>query len=343
MVVGGRIADVGVGGLITGGGISHLTTAYGFAADNVATFQVVLADGRIVEASAQNHVDLFKALKGGSGNFGIVTRFNLYTIPTPRGVWGGVQVFTPDKYDSLVNAYTRYQMENQVADPKATVLCVQIFSATRKIWMNVLAHPEQDDPATLQEWDAIGPVFSNTQHHAGLADLISSVDSMGKEPIQRQDFRTLSIGVSAELLAEVVALFTSTYDTIKETNGLQAVLAYQSIALSAIEAAKKRGGNPLGYEEKAQTWLCLNTAWADTTDDDTVILTNERFLGKVKEIAKAKGLWYEFIYLNDAGQNQQVIQSYGTANVQFLKDVSVAYDPQAVFQNLSKGGFKIGR
>ncbi|KAF7192288.1 putative FAD-linked oxidoreductase [Pseudocercospora fuligena] len=54
------------------GGISFFANKFGWAIDNIISFEVVLADGRIVEASPQNHPDLYKALRGGGGNFGIV-------------------------------------------------------------------------------------------------------------------------------------------------------------------------------------------------------------------------------------------------------------------------------
>ena len=68
-MIGGRIPSVGVGGLILGGGFFHFSGEYGLAADNVKNFEAVLADGRVVNANAQQHTDLFWALKGGGPNF----------------------------------------------------------------------------------------------------------------------------------------------------------------------------------------------------------------------------------------------------------------------------------
>ena len=64
---------MGVGGLILGGGFFHFSGEYGLAADNVKNFEAVLADGRVVNANAQQHTDLFWALKGGGPNFGRFT------------------------------------------------------------------------------------------------------------------------------------------------------------------------------------------------------------------------------------------------------------------------------
>lgn len=90
-VNGGRMADVGIGGFLCGGGISWLLPRFGFGCDTVLNYQVVLADGRIVEANKDENEDLFRALKGGAANFGIVTRFDLVAIDGAE-VWGGMYV-----------------------------------------------------------------------------------------------------------------------------------------------------------------------------------------------------------------------------------------------------------
>ncbi len=89
----GFISTTGVGGLTLGGGLGYLTRKYGLTIDNLLAVDVVLADGRLVTASADDHSDLFWAVRGGGGNFGVVTSFLFKANPVSM-VYGG-PIFWP--------------------------------------------------------------------------------------------------------------------------------------------------------------------------------------------------------------------------------------------------------
>lgn len=124
-VVGGRDGNVGLGGFITGGGNSYHTGRHGFACDTVKAFEIVLADGSIVEATKDSHGDLFKALKGGSGNFGIVTRFDLEAFPAGN-IWGGMRMSEYSQAGTIAQALVNFT-EKSHETPEAAMIVTYTF------------------------------------------------------------------------------------------------------------------------------------------------------------------------------------------------------------------------
>ncbi|MCI4369073.1 MAG: FAD-binding oxidoreductase [Thermoplasmata archaeon] len=104
---GGIISTTGIGGLTLGGGIGYLTRGAGLSLDNVVGADVVLADGSFVTANAESHPDLYWALRGGGGNFGVVTNFQFRLHPVNE-IFGGPIFFEREDAEKVMRAYDRY-------------------------------------------------------------------------------------------------------------------------------------------------------------------------------------------------------------------------------------------
>src|SRR6185312_5897442 len=101
---GGLISSTGIGGLTLGGGFGHLSRQYGLSCDNLLAAEVVTADGQVRRVSAKEHPDLFWAIRGGGGNFGVVTRFEFQLHPVNM-VYAGPLFYTVDRASDVLRLF----------------------------------------------------------------------------------------------------------------------------------------------------------------------------------------------------------------------------------------------
>jgi FAD/FMN-containing dehydrogenase len=101
----GFVSETGVAGLTLGGGFGYLTRRFGWTVDNLVEVEVVTADGEIRRAALDDHEDLFWALRGGGGNFGVVTRFTFRLYEVGPDVTAGVIVWDADEAAEVVRLY----------------------------------------------------------------------------------------------------------------------------------------------------------------------------------------------------------------------------------------------
>lgn len=172
MVGGGRSSTVGVGGLSLGGGDSFYAAEIGWVCDNVRQFEVVLASGDIVYASIDENPDLFLVLKGGSSNFGIVTRFDLDTFPN-QPLWGGVVVYpnstAPQQFEAFVNFGPSIQN-----DPRASAIVIDAYlgSTNSVVIMNAYEYTLPVPAAPIfDDFLAIPGNISSTMRIANMSSL----------------------------------------------------------------------------------------------------------------------------------------------------------------------------
>ncbi|HXY91170.1 MAG TPA: FAD-binding protein, partial [Acidimicrobiia bacterium] len=105
---GGRITTTGVGGFTTGGGYGWTSSKYGLTCDNLVAAEVVTADGRIVTASEHENADLFWGIRGGGGNFGVVTRFDFRLHELGPIVLAGLMLWPLDRATEVFRGWRDY-------------------------------------------------------------------------------------------------------------------------------------------------------------------------------------------------------------------------------------------
>ncbi|RYC59539.1 hypothetical protein CHU98_g6678 [Xylaria longipes] len=337
-VVGGRILQVGVGGLTLGSGLSYLTDMYGLACDNVQNFEVVLANGSIVNANRHSHADLWWGLKGGANNFGVVTRFTFTTYPTGN-VWGGYRVYALDALPALFDALLQYQSV-AIKDRYANLM-LQAFplNGTLGVLLNMVYNKPVEAPAAFAPFYGI-PTIADTVHIQPMTDFLAS---QVPPSLPRLNWYATSFKTDATLFKTVEKIVTTSpeLDTIRNLTAGSIAVGWQPISTSAIAAGHARGGNALGLENANQTWLAIDVGWWHASDDAAANEATASLIARVEDAAKSSGQYVDYIFMNDAAVAQNVIGHYGAGNVARLRAVQRRYDPRNIFQKLVPGGFKL--
>lgn len=107
---GGIVSSTGIAGLTLGGGLGYLMRKHGLACDNLLGVEIVTADGRVLKANAQENPDLFWAIRGGGGNFGVVTSFEYKLHPIAKILFGPV-IHAPDRARDVLRFYRKFMEE----------------------------------------------------------------------------------------------------------------------------------------------------------------------------------------------------------------------------------------
>ncbi|KFY43930.1 hypothetical protein V494_01751 [Pseudogymnoascus sp. VKM F-4513 (FW-928)] len=345
-VIGGRVSAIGVGGLTLGGGVSFFSNRYGWACDNVNTYQVVLADGSIREVTPKSLPDLYFALRGGGNNFGIVTRFDLNTFPQGK-LWGGAQTFlyTPETAAGLNNAFNWLAI-NGHEDPYAHIILAYAYvqSADMYVISSDLQYGKPvENPPMLQNFTSVpGTVVANSLRVASLSELTVELNNSNPGGF-RQSYWTLMTGNSPTLMADILAIYQEETNSVKDAADLVFSCIFQPVGTNLAPLFARNGGNALGIDLTKGPLILLNLAvsWSSEADDTRIYAALRNIVNRSNTAAHAAGLGNAYVYQNYAAAEQDVFGSYGAKNLAKLRAVSKKYDPSGVWQKLQPGYFKI--
>lgn len=341
------MAPVGVPGLVLGGGISFFSNKYGWACDNVASYEVVTASGLVVTASPTEFPDLYWALRGGGNNFGIVTNFKLDAFPQGQ-MWGGQRIFTENNFKAVLDAVFKFATVGSSKDTDAAeIVSFGNFPGVGKIAI-VQTHYAQPvaNASVFADFSALTPVSDNTGI-SYLSDLTiklnsgSPNDTLGS--LQTQWDATFK--VDRELFTFLVDTFYSLISDIQDVKSASPTISIQPITEGQLKGMQKNGGNALGLSPAKGPIFIMNmsSSFANKDGEAAIFKLFSTIIKKVKAEAKSRGIDNEYIYMNYASQFMDPIATYGAANVAKLVSVSKKYDPAQVFQNLHPGHFKLAK
>lgn len=350
-VVGGRVADVGVSGLILGGGISYFSGLKGWACDNVRNFQVVTSSGDIVNASPKTNPDLYWALRGGGGsNFGIVTRFDLASFDQ-SDLWTSSLIFPGALNTTLIPLFQNLTVNGLPRDPAAHTYFVLTYQPSLGGYISLasfyhatIPSPSDMTPPVFAQFQSIPSAISNST----LVTNISTQSKIIDIPYgSRQTWWDTTVSAtSASLLKDIVPLFEARNDALfaaAKGSSVDPFLVFQPIPVNVISAMQKNGGNSLGLEPSDGPLMLvqLTTTWEDARLDTLVEDSSRQLIAEIEGMAKKRGLDNGFVYMNYAGSTQQVQKRYGKDNYRRLRRIAKKWDPDGKLARLWKGYFKL--
>jgi FAD/FMN-containing dehydrogenase len=318
----GDTSSVGFGGLATGGGLGFMARKYGLSIDNLLSARVVTAEGNIVTASPEENADLFWAIRGGGGNFGIVTEFEFRLAPV-KDVYAGMllvpatreavrgyleySVAAPDELTTLANLMhappAPFVPEDRVGEPVLAILAIWTGGA-------------EDGERALAPLRALGaPVAEafGVMPYPAVYDFTApqtEPHGFSLRSMYADNFSDQSIDVMLSALTNATSPFSIVH-------------------LRGLGGAFARVGNedtPFTNRERRFFFAAI-AVWQDPADNGDLHRCWTRALWKAVR-HEGSGVYVNF--LDNEGEDR-VREAYGEANYARLAQIKAKYDPTNLF------------
>ena len=321
----GDVHSVGVGGLTTGGGVGWMVRKYGLTIDHLLSVDIVTASGRLVRASADEHADLFWAVRGGGGNFGIITSFEFRLEPAGTILGGGI-FYEATEAESIIRRAADYAAQ---APDELTVMVMVMHLPDLPIFP-----PERVGEFTvLVALCYAGDLAEGERVIEPLRTLGTPiVEMIGPMPYPGMFDLTRDLTVPGKRLA-----MRATYLASLEDDAIETVVRHSAQATAPFAMAQLRvlGGKmaripqettAFGHRDKP-FMLAVVAEWEDPTDDERQQAWTTRFYEELQP--HAAGVYVNFI--QDEGENR-VRDAYKASTYERLAAVKGKYDPTNLFR-----------
>ena len=330
---GGIISTTGVGGLTLGGGIGYLTRGVGLSIDNLLAADVVLADGRQVTASDYQNEDLFWALRGGGGNFGVVTSFE-FQLHDVGDVVGGPLFYEFDDAAAVLQCYRDYIAKApeplgcffgwQIAPPLPIIpenRVGDLFCVLVTCWNGPKAEAEQV-LRPLRDAAEVKAEHVGVMPFPALQSAFDEFVPKGMQNYWKADF-------IEELTDDAIAAHIE--------HGKKTPNVSSSMHLHPINGAAQRVGadeTAFGHRDKNFAPVIVGI-WPDPNDNQANTKWVKDYYAAIHPHSGGEGGYVNFMSGDD---DHRVAENYG-ANYERLTSVKAKYDPYNVFhvnQNIAR-------
>ncbi len=322
---GGLISTTGIAGLTLGGGIGWLTRKYGLACDNLLSVDVVTADGRFLTANDTEHADLFWGVRGGGGNFGIVTSFQ-YRLHPLSTVLGGLIVYSASQAQEALRFYRDFCVT--ASEELTTIASFATLPADPSLPQDLhhlpvvvvgACHTGPLDAAerAVQPLRAFGPPLLDALSPTPYCALQTMQDAAFPAGLQHY-WRSAYLD---ELSDEIIALLAEHAAAV--TSPLCGIDIHQ---MGGAAARVPAGATAFGHRDAAYL-INMYAVWTDPSEAERHIA----WLGRLSVALRpfSRGLYVNF--LADTVESG-VRDSYDVAAYERLVALKTAYDPTNLFR-----------
>ena len=312
----GVVSKTGVAGLTLGGGVGWLARKYGLTCDNVLSFQLVTVDGEVLRASADEHADLFWALRGGGGNFGVVTSFEYRLHPVSR-VLGGLIIHPRERATDLLKFYRSF-----------TTSAPDEFAAYA-----ALMHTPEGQPVAAMAVCYSGDLTEGER-------LLAPLRSFGTplvDAIQPMPFPVMQTLLDAAVPDGNQNYWKSTFLRELSDEGIEVIVRHANQATSPLTAvlveqyggaASRVGTNDTAFAQRhSQYDLGILAQWVDPSESRRHIEWTRDFADAMTPFRSGD---YLLNFLGD--ETEDIIRASFGANYARLVEVKNKYDPTNFFR-----------
>jgi hypothetical protein len=324
----GVAPTTGMGGLTLGGGVGWLHRKYGLTLDNLRSVEIVTADGRVLRASADDHADLFWAVRGGGGNFGVVTEFEFDAHPVP-----GELALTLAAYplEDMASVARQWRDWTETLPDEVT---------TRLITLAPIDHPNMEPELVGRDLVIVGAMHSGPAEEG--APFVDPARNFGRPLLDmsgRMDFRTIQTKFDLMVYGEWSGYWKSVYLDHLNDDVLDVAVEWSGkrpIGTSVVQlmhlggAVGRVGAGDTAFGDRSAPYLLsAETAWQDSDIyRQKCIDWAQGIIGDTEELGCTHGTYLNFNGETDAGTRGA---QFGE-NMARLREIKARYDPTNLFR-----------
>jgi len=324
----GFVSTTGIAGLTLGGGFGYLTRRHGWTCDTLVSMEVVMADGQVVRASADEHAELFWALRGGGGNFGVVTAFEYRLFPVGPEILGGAIAWHGEDARQVMQAYRDFS--TQAPRELTSVLALRI--APPAPWLPPEIHGKPmaaifvcytgdfaEGDALLAPLRQVARPVADTlmrRPYVQMQSLLDATQPKGRRYYWKSHYLADIEPSLMDLAVEHAGRIASPFSALLMFQ-IQGALGEQSA-----------GHSPAGNRDAAYV-LNIAASWEKPEDDSTQLRWARECFEATRDCSTG-GVYINFLTEEEGAERIQA--AYGKANLDRLATLKARYDRDNLFR-----------